>query len=745
LALKIFIKEIVMRKILVVLSIITSPLLIAQIQINPNGAITPEQAIQDVLLGAGINAFNITYNASAANAGNVQQSVQEFDASATAFPISNGIHMTSQNAPAITDADLSSIVAGQVTNGVVIEFDFIPDGSLITFNYIFASSEYSSYTCSQFNDGFGFFISGPGINGTFTNNAINIATVPGTNVPVAINTVNSGSPSGFNDAATCAAADPNWQANAQYFTTSNNAIFTSSVGITNYNGSSTLLPASVNVQCNEVYHIKLAICNVVDQILDSGVFLEAGSFQSDAVDISISAGNAFSDTLIYRNCSEGVISFERLSCDLNQELIVYLETDGSAVPGVDFVELPDSVVFESGQTNLDVSIVPLEGGENPVPETIDVTAYFINGDGDTITATGTIWIVDPPVPEFEASITEYQCHSDSLPISASVTVNTFPEYTFSWSDGDTTWTPGIEEDTLFFVDIHENGTYFYEVTLTDGCGSSWIDTAVIVMNETLSIDSVYSIPTPCGLQEGAVVAQVSGITGVLAPEWSGPGTDSTAGFFNATVWQDLSSGWYYFTAEDDVCQKIDSVFVDIEEPPVANVTVNPELGYSPLTVTFSNESENANNYYWSFPNGTDLSTNSMDSQTQTYDTIPGTYTVMLVAYQDGCQDTAYASFIILELIPDPEVETPNTFTPNGDGANDLWVFTKLEFVENIQLYVFNRWGNLVYEEFSPAPTWDGRDLNGAELGEGVYFYRYEATGQNGQELEGHGFIQLHRK
>jgi gliding motility-associated-like protein len=708
----------------------------SQLVMNPNGNITPAQAVQDVLLGAGITANWVTYNGSAANANNVQNPVRQFNSGATNFPMAGGVHMTTQGAPGITDPDLSAIVGGNVTNGTVIEFEFVPDGTLITFNYIFASAEYSGYTCSSFNDGFGFFISGPGINGPFSNNAINIATVPGGNIPVAINTVNSGTPSSGNGAP-CAAADPNWQSNSVYFTTSNNPIFTATTLVPNYNGSTTKLPAVVQLQCGETYRIKLAVCNVLDQILDSGVFLEAGSFQSDAVDISISAGNPFSDTLIYRGCSEGVISFDRLSCDLNDTLTVYIETAGSAVPGVDYEALPDSVSFFAGETNITFNIIPLPGGENPEPETIEVTAYFINFNGDTLSATGTIWIVDPPSPGLQALETTLQCFTDSVPIYAQVTVNSFPDYTFTWEEG----TVG---DTIY-ADFTENGIYYFPVVLTDGCNTQVLDTAVVIVNQTLTT-TTNSIPTPCGLNQGAVVVTASGVTGGLNGvqyQWTGPGQNSS-NFFNASAWNGLSSGWYYVTVTDQVCQVVDSAFVDILNPPSANFTVNPNLGYSPLTVNYNNESENASSFYWWFGNGNDLSTDNMGGQTQVFDTIPGVYTAFLVAYEGGCTDTAYATIIILELIPDPQVEVPNVFTPNGDGVNDVWKFIVLQDVAEVDLVITNRWGNVIFQTTTAVPIWDGRDMAGREVSEGVYFYKYKATGLNEKVLEGHGFIQLHR-
>ena len=57
-------------------------------------------------------------------------------------------------------------------------FDFVAESESVSFNYVFASTEYSSFTCTSYNDIFGFFLSGPGITGPYSNNAVNLAYIP---------------------------------------------------------------------------------------------------------------------------------------------------------------------------------------------------------------------------------------------------------------------------------------------------------------------------------------------------------------------------------------------------------------------------------------------------------------------------------------------------------------------------------------------------------------------------------------
>lgn len=68
-------------------------------------------------------------------------------------------------------------------------------------------------------------------------------------------------------------------------------------------------------------------------------------------------------------------------------------------------------------------------------------------------------------------------------------------------------------------------------------------------------------------------------------------------------------------------------------------------------------------------------------------------------------------------------ELPNVFTPDGSGENDLFhPILPYKFVESIELKIFNRWGDLVFETNDPAINWDGYNLDNKQCSDGVYFY-----------------------
>ncbi len=95
-----------------------------------------------------------------------------------------------------------------------------------------------------------------------------------------------------------------------------------------------------------------------------------------------------------------------------------------------------------------------------------------------------------------------------------------------------------------------------------------------------------------------------------------------------------------------------------------------------------------------------------------------------------------------------EYELPNSFTPNGDGSNDLFVPRINAGVIKVKFEVFNRWGALLFETEDPALNWNGYDQNDKEVSEGSYYYVCAVVGfqeNNRQAIEHRkGFIQIIR-
>jgi gliding motility-associated-like protein len=737
-----------MKYILILLLSILSLITFGQITVTNTQ--TPDQLVQNVLMGVGVTASNVTYNTSAASAGVPQQNVSFFDATGTTFPITSGVLLTTgegQGAvgpnnsgsqtdggtPSVSsDPHLNAIAAGDVENGAVLEFDFVPAGDTISFRYVFGSEEYPEFSPSSFNDAFGFFLWGPGISGPYAlagypAGGANLALIPGTTTPVTINNI--------------LPSDTNYVNNA------NGAAYGNAI---QYDGTTKLFTAIAGVQCGQTYHIKLAICNVGDQSWDSGVFLEASSFSSDAVQIAVATVSG--DTAIYEGCSSANIIFTRPAGQVGTPLTVTYDIEGTAINGTDYNTLTSPITFNVGEDTVILSVSPIDDGVSEGPELITITAYSLNECGDTVVTSGEIWILDDPILDIIEQDTILQCKDDSVLVNA-IPVGGIGTTALSWSNGAT--------GSPVYVSGSLTGDTEYLVTMTDACNNTFTDTLTVTVIQTLAIDTLMAGPSTCE-PTGWVSAMVTGATGVPLYEWTGPGPNSP-NMIDATVWENLSPGWYYFTVQDNLCTDFDSVFVDLINPPNAQLSVSPDNGCGPLQVTMTNSSENADTYHWDFGNGQELDISTTESQSQSYLT---SATIQLIAYQGTlCSDTAYASVAVGSCgcmdpnalnynpnatvdngscqYPTPTVEAPNVFTPNGDGSNDLF-FLNVSNASSVELVILNRWGNVMFEMTGVNPAWNGKTENGTPVSGGVYFYKYTVTGVSGEELEGHGFIELIR-
>jgi len=158
------------------------------------------------------------------------------------------------------------------------------------------------------------------------------------------------------------------------------------------------------------------------------------------------------------------------------------------------------------------------------------------------------------------------------------------------------------------------------------------------------------------------------------------------------------------------------------------------------------------NIYYSATEGADLSlieTINFADET-TYDHRPdlgiaGCYVV--TAIDSSRNESAFSNTICVDNCP--SYTLPNTFTPNGDGTNEIFKPFPFRFIDRIEFKVFNRWGGLVFETSDPAINWDGKNLERQDLKEGVYFYIcrvFEArvTGVVEQETLLEGSINLIR-
>ena len=101
--------------------------------------------------------------------------------------------------------------------------------------------------------------------------------------------------------------------------------------------------------------------------------------------------------------------------------------------------------------------------------------------------------------------------------------------------------------------------------------------------------------------------------------------------------------------------------------------------------------------------------------------------VMFASLSVCAQTDSTATDSLTSTGDESKLVMPNTFTPNGDGHNDIFKAKEYRNLSEFHAYIFNRWGQKLYEWADPAEGWDGT-YHGSEVKTGVYFVLVKARG-----------------
>lgn len=302
--------------------------------------------------------------------------------------------------------------------------------------------------------------------------------------------------------------------------------------------------------------------------------------------------------------------------------------------------------------------------------------------------------------------------------------NITDDYTFDWSSG----TSGLGIDA---VDGLCTGEYSLTVSDDNGCDATatfFIDQPVL-----LEIDSMATLPVTCsGDCDGTIL--------VFDPEavsWSYNGGGS---WTDSPVRENSCEGLYEIVIRNAAgCLGTGQVVVTGPPPVIADFAHGPiPANVNDPRIFFYNTSSGAETYVWDIA--------GMHTTTETDpvfvfpNTEPGVYTVCLAAFNSNmCVDTV-CHFVTIDDVLFTYV--PNTFTPDGDGLNDLFFMsTNIPVITKFEMWVFDRWGQVVFNTKDPYEPWNGGYQNGGDpLKSEVYAYRiiYEVQGSlTSRELVGH--------
>jgi len=734
----------------------------------------------DFLVGAGITYSNVVYTGDPSSIGKFTTGT-----SATNLGLSSGVIMSSgyvngTGALAIgssvfnfvsdmttgnTDPDLQAMnPVDDVLDVAKLDFDFIPVSDTIKFRYVFGSEEYLEYVNSGVSDVFGFFISGPNpAGGSYSNR--NIALIPNTSVPVSIDNVNTGS-------------------HATYYIDNEGLGGTTII----YDGFTTILTAWAVVTPCVQYHIKLAICDVGDQVYDSGVFLEANSFSSPTLSVGTTYVNnaTIGNFAMEAGCNDVNTCFS-LSNPIPTNFTVNYTILGTATNGVDYPTIPSSLIIPAGSDSVCLSISPTMDN---VAEGLETIILVLQNQISCNTVSDTVEIMIFDYDQVNANMS-----ADTSVCADTAQVWTFgsmgiPPYTYAWNNGlpsITTHMVAPATTTTYVVTVTDfcNQTATNDVTITvDGAAVNLGPDQTICsgQNTTLTANTTSSVLWSTGQTTNSitvsppddstyVVVAGSGqctasdtltvfvnpqpvVSAAINPtemcegeaadisaagaqtyEWNSNPLDNTLAQVPGAVndafrVEPKTSTTYMVTGTNPGgCSATATTHITVTPKPEASFFTQPSIAssFNPTFHFYDNSQGSPVLWRWDLSDG---STYSVPEFVHQYPVDSwGEFPVLLyVENAEGCSDSVVQMVIIK---PDYTLYVANAISPNGDGKNDRFHISGINIPnENFFIRIYDRWGTLVFFSTIPSFEWDGY-VNGRVVPDGTYVYRLQFSDPTG--------------
>jgi outer membrane protein OmpA-like peptidoglycan-associated protein len=435
-------------------------------QITITTGLNPEEAVKEILVGEGISVSKVRSRLA-------PKAYGKFTTQSNFLGIDSGITLTTgqvynikgpNSYPPSTsgsfnqypgDPDLDKLLGGwaRTLDASVLEFDFLALSDTLRFRYVFGSEEYPEFAPSRarpkgsaYNDVFGFFLSGPGLD-----SVVNIARVPVTGQPVSVKTINK-------------------LHNAQYYR-SNEAYNAPAYAHLDYNGYTAVLVAEYYplIPC-QTYHIKLAIADVGDGELDSGIFIEAKSFRASPLPTLKAIGASRKDNrwYIHEGCHSGFFHLQNVP-NAAQPRTFRFQLSGSAILGKDYTLNPAPqgqevvLALKPGEPIPKIEVIPLyqagvQGRRSVILQTLQTScANLVPPD--------TLWLIDTEPLTLSVGGARAAQKGQLIRLQAKTTGGSGLQ-TILWPTGQSgaTWETTFYQDTVFTVTAKDKCSRLPEVS-----------------------------------------------------------------------------------------------------------------------------------------------------------------------------------------------------------------------------------------------------------------------------------------
>lgn len=321
-----------------------------------------------------------------------------------------------------------------------------------------------------------------------------------------------------------------------------------------------------------------------------------------------------------------------------------------------------------------------------------------------------------------------------------------------------------ETPTLNIPNVNSQNTGDYMVYVSiNGCTSDPTDAYSIFVNEMPFLGIELGNDTLICSPEIELMASVSDS---LSIEWSSESANHFIEdpFSAITLVSNLEPGnnAFFLTASFPTCETVflDSILIFYESPIVAmedqysfnqnandflmNVLANDSLG----------NNNNLNVAIIDFPESGNLFWVEEDQVFQYEPTLDfsgiSTFQYQVCTEVPNCEHSCSEAIVSIEIIEliEPEIKVPEGLTPNNDGRNDALIIDGIEFYNNVEIIILNRWGDIVFEDanYSNSNPWKGDfQKNGKPLPKGAYYYQLTIEESGIESIEKRGAIYLFEK
>lgn len=367
--------------------------------------------------------------------------------------------------------------------------------------------------------------------------------------------------------------------------------------------------------------------------------------------------------------------------------------------------------------------------------------------------------VTPPL-SIVASVNQTICEGDNTTLTAIASGGNGGPYTFTWTDNFGNTIPSTSVGANSSAPVNPTVTTMYYVTVDDGCTNPMAIDSVGVLVNALPLLFVNVVdPDGCAPFNGNIIVNTDiGQTFLYDFDCDG--------VIDLTSLSTNVSNLYNVPGTYDVCVTTISsagcttvvtkpAFIIAYPNPVADFVLTPQVTtIQTPTITFTETATGETSYNWNFGDGYSIDSTNIPIPTGTNDgTTTGMFGTPTHIYQDTgtfvITLTVTTAFGCIDVITHPvriegefAIYIPNSFTPDGDGTNDIFYPLGMGIdVEHFDMYIFTRWGQLIFESHSPNIGWDGTH-KGKKSKEDVYVWKVKTKDHKKLDHEFIGHVTL---